>query len=79
MAKRLSTLTKFRLESVVRELKEIQAAHDFNKIDLWSIQQATGMLGFILDRSKRTGTKQRLSSEPDVNIKGPDNTHQTQG
>lgn len=54
MAKRLSTLTKFRLKSVVRELREIQAAHSFNKIDLWNLQQATGMLEYVLDRSQRS-------------------------
>lgn len=58
MAKRLSTLTKFRLESVVRELKEIQADYSFNKIDLWNLQQATGMLEYVLDRSQRSAAKQ---------------------
>ncbi len=58
MAKRLSTLTKFRLESVVRELREIQVTHTFNKIDLWNLQQATGMLEYVLDRSQRTAAKQ---------------------
>jgi len=57
MAKRLSTLTKFRLESVIRELKEIQTDQIFNKIDLWNLQQATGMLEYVLDRSQRSITK----------------------
>lgn len=57
MAKRLSTLTKFRLEKVVRELKEIQTAHIFNKIDLWNLQQANQMLEFILHRSQHSATE----------------------
>lgn len=57
MAKRLSTLTKFRLESVIRELKEIQTDQIFNKIDLWNLQQATGMLEYVLDRSQQSITK----------------------
>jgi len=63
MAKRLSTLTKFRLEKVVRELKEIQTDQTFNKIDLWNLQQATGMLEYVLDRSRRSATR---NGDPDA-------------
>ena len=63
MAKRLSTLTKFRLEKVAIELKEIRSANSFNKIDCWNLDQVIEMLLFVLTRSQHSTT---VGANPDA-------------